>query len=413
VEITNMMQRMRELSVQSANDTNAKEDRNYLDLEFQQLKQEINRITKNTQWNGMNILDQTEPASSAREGTFTFQVGANQGDAHKITHKLDKLSFGSSAGLMAVADTTTTGVQTSDVTFSGDFKSGDVITLTVNNKQLQYTVTDQDDTPAKVAAGVAKTLGASQAAAQVDTISLKGSFAAGDKVDLTFNSTAISYTVLAGDVSAGNDAATLAAVRTGVIAAINTASTTTATAAAGTEAGDITLTAATAGTAFTTASTDIQVELSTTTANAVTQNGSFDGLTVKVDGSKLSFVGEEDQTFDAFAVASDGKLGSVAELKITTQSFSDSAIAELDKALTTVNEARAEIGAVINRLNYAVDNMTNVSMNTSESRSRILDTDYAKASAELARTQIISQAATAMLAQANQQPQAVLQLLQG
>jgi flagellin len=85
----------------------------------------------------------------------------------------------------------------------------------------------------------------------------------------------------------------------------------------------------------------------------------------------------------------------------------------LDAALTKVNEARAEIGAVINRLNYAVDNMTNVSMNTSESRSRILDTDYAKASAELARTQIISQAATAMLAQANQQPQSVLQLLQG
>jgi len=64
-------------------------------------------------------------------------------------------------------------------------------------------------------------------------------------------------------------------------------------------------------------------------------------------------------------------------------------------------------------LTYAADNLANVSMNTSESRSRILDTDYAKTSAELARTQIISQAATAMLAQANQQPQAVLQLLQG
>jgi flagellin len=61
---------------------------------------------------------------------------------------------------------------------------------------------------------------------------------------------------------------------------------------------------------------------------------------------------------------------------------------------------------------YAVDNLTNISQNTTESRSRIMDADYAKASSELARTQIISQAATAMLAQANQQPQTVLQLLQ-
>jgi flagellin len=125
VEITNMMQRMRELSVQSANDTIAKEDRNYLDLEFQQLKQEINRITKNTQWNGMNILDQTEPASGAREGTFTFQVGANQGDAHKITHKLDKLAFGDASGIVEFATTTaaTASVgQVSEATFSGNYK---------------------------------------------------------------------------------------------------------------------------------------------------------------------------------------------------------------------------------------------------------------------------------------------------
>jgi flagellin len=71
------------------------------------------------------------------------------------------------------------------------------------------------------------------------------------------------------------------------------------------------------------------------------------------------------------------------------------------------------MGATINRLEFAADNLSNVSMNATASRSRVLDTDYAKASTELARTQIISQAATAMLAQANQQPQSVLQLLQG
>jgi flagellin len=83
----------------------------------------------------------------------------------------------------------------------------------------------------------------------------------------------------------------------------------------------------------------------------------------------------------------------------------------LDSALKNINEARAEIGSKINRLTYAADNLANVSQNTSASRSQVLDTDYAQATTELARTQIISQAATAMLAQANQAPQSVLSLL--
>jgi flagellin len=305
VEITNMMQRMRELAVQSANDTNAQDDREYLDLEFQQLKEEINRVTKNTQWNGMNILDQTEPASGARGGEFTFQVGANYGDAHKVTHTLDKLSFSTSSGTGVFAPITSSAAAVEGLTLGDSFESGDVITLTVNNRQFQYTVSDTD---------------------------------------------------VAGSGAGAVIAASLAE-----------------------ELGD-----------------------------------EFADLDVSVSSAGvLKFTGELGADIDAYFKATDGKLATVVDLEVTSQSLSDSAIRGLDVALKTVNEARAEIGAVINRLNYAVDNMTNVSMNTSESRSRILDTDYAKASAELARTQIISQAATAMLAQANQQPQAVLQLLQG
>jgi flagellin len=88
------------------------------------------------------------------------------------------------------------------------------------------------------------------------------------------------------------------------------------------------------------------------------------------------------------------------------------AITDLDQAISTVDAYRSSLGAVVNRLNYAADNLTNVSNNTAASRSRILDTDYAAATTELARTQIIQQAATAMLAQANQSPSAVLSLLQ-
>jgi flagellin len=87
------------------------------------------------------------------------------------------------------------------------------------------------------------------------------------------------------------------------------------------------------------------------------------------------------------------------------------AITNLDTALAAGNSARSKIGAAVNQLTYAADNLSNISMNTSASRSRIEDTDYAQASTELARTQIIQQAATAMLAQANQSPQSVLALL--
>jgi flagellin len=79
--------------------------------------------------------------------------------------------------------------------------------------------------------------------------------------------------------------------------------------------------------------------------------------------------------------------------------------------LDVINRERAGIGAIVNRISYSVDNLANVSLNTSASRSRIVDADYAKASSELARSQIVEQAATAMLAQANQQPQTVMQLL--
>ena len=96
---------------------------------------------------------------------------------------------------------------------------------------------------------------------------------------------------------------------------------------------------------------------------------------------------------------------------ISTQALATTALTTLDSAIDSVNSARATIGASINRLEYATDNMTNVSANVQASRSTIMDTDYATASTSLSKTQIIQQAATAMLAQANQQPQSVLSLL--
>jgi flagellin len=106
-----------------------------------------------------------------------------------------------------------------------------------------------------------------------------------------------------------------------------------------------------------------------------------------------------------------GGSGSVAQISITTQSGASAAMAVIDNALTYVNSERAKLGAVENRLTHTIDNLTNIVTNTQASKSRITDTDYAQETSKLARAQIIQQAATAMLAQANQAPQSVLALL--
>ena len=99
-------------------------------------------------------------------------------------------------------------------------------------------------------------------------------------------------------------------------------------------------------------------------------------------------------------------------MSVASQAGATQAIATIDAGISYVQAERSNLGAIQNRLTYTVDNLTNAMTNAASARSRVLDTDYAKETAELARAQIIQQAATAMLAQANQQPQIVLALLQ-
>ncbi len=310
VEVTNMLQRMRELGVQSANDSNTGENRGYLDLEFQQLKGEIDRIISNTQWNGVNVLDGSFN-NNTTGGKFVFQVGANSGQT--ISHTIDVFNLGTSDGASTVTTeatptaATASTIQVSTLTVGGTYAEGDIITVNLNQNLFSYTVTSAD-------AGSSATLSTNLAAA------LDARFEDGFEVSQS-GAGVVKFTL---DTNAGTEA-----------------------------------------------------------------------------GNKFTMTAD----------ATDGEWDSLETLKIDTQTNSNTAINTLDVALTSVNKARAEIGAVINRLNYAVDNLTNVSTNTQASRSRIEDTDYAQATTNLARAQIIQQAATAMLAQANQQPQTVLSLL--
>ena len=310
IEVTNMLQRMRELSVQSANDTYAPQDRGYLDQEFQQLKDEVHRITRATQWNGMNILDGSFEGDAGVAGKFAFQVGANEGQI--VNHTLGDVGY----------------------------------------------------RKANVATEV--TTGAATGVKEAGTVTLSGPFAEGDVIAVTFNGTTTSYTVAAADIVEGDEEATLANIATEL------ATDMAATAAIGTAV-----------------ATDGVIAYEATTAN--------DPLAGSVSRTVVGDI---------------GALAGIQDLDILTTPNSSEALAALEEGVDTINSARADIGAMINRLTYAVDNLTNVSQYTSASRSTIQDADYAKASSELARTQIIQQAATAVLAQANTSQQTVMKLLQ-
>ena len=142
------------------------------------------------------------------------------------------------------------------------------------------------------------------------------------------------------------------------------------------------------------------------------QVGANGGQTIAVDFGDISQSGGT--PWSTFELSASVGTASFISAPTTASAITQAGVAltQIDSALTAVNSQRATFGAAINQLTYAVDNLSNVKVNAEASRSRVLDADYAKETSELARTQIIQQAGTAMLAQANQLPQTVLSLLQ-
>jgi flagellin len=297
-EIGNNLQRIRELSVQSANATNSSSDRAALNAEVKQLTSEIDRVAKQADFNGTKLLD----------GSFTsqlFQVGANASQAIAIDKVVD-----------AQADA----------------------------------------------------LGNVKFAADVTSAAIADAAADGSIADLTINGVTIADVEYTNGTSGEDIAKGLAAAinaklgETGVYASV--------------DADQVTLTSVKAD-------TDLVV--------GGTVTGS--GLTA------------------ATTAASAGTAQFAKDLDITTFEGAQKALEIVDAALTSVNSARADLGAVQNRFTSVVANLQTSSENLAASRSRIRDTDFAKETAELTRTQILQQAGTAMLAQANQVPQNVLSLL--
>lgn len=348
-EITNMLGRMRELSVQAASGTYTDTDRTALNLEFQALLSEIERIADNTEWNGEKILAGTVAATdtAAAETALSknIQLGASSGQTMTLSLNSWQPTVQVDSSMSAASGTARTGVdditsEVATVTF-GALAAGESITLagiTVTNTHATAAVTDAN---------------------------LAGIFASITAADSGTTPNAITNTTISG---------TLSGFTTGAVA--NTSEVVF------TNAGRHALNPLTIG--GTQADATVAAAASTP---GVDNAGAF--------GQGVLYYG-----------------ANVTAIDITTTGAASQAVTELDLAINGAAAERAKYGAYMSRLQHASDNLANIATNTAASKSQIADADYAVETTELARTQIISQASTAMLAQANQVKQTVLALLQ-
>ena len=330
VEISDMLQRMRELAVQAQNGTNETADIANLNKEFAQLATEIDRIADDTKFNGSTLM--------STGVTKTFVVGADEADQVSATIKDFNLAQGGDA--------------------SGGGTSG-VKALVLSEGDLRTDFALGTDTGTL-------TIGDGTTTISIDL----------NKIRLANN-----------DGSIASGAVTQAQITTALNVEANASATFTATFAANGTAG-FTITEKTA----------FQGSNDTYTAGGSTAAVSSSNTTTGVAGAAGGVLGADLSAYKDTA----NTAGQVNTAGV---------IAALDTAIVNVAAERANFGSVINRLEHTIDNLNSSVLNTKAARSMIVDADYAAETTELARTQIISQAATAMLSQANQQQQSVLALL--
>jgi flagellin len=383
--ITTSLQRIRELSIQSANATNSASDRAALQAEASQLIAEIDRVASTTAFNSVNLLD----------GTFTsqqFQVGA---DANQTI----TLASISSARTIDLGSSFSASITGSALVSTTAIVAGDLIINGVDTGAMA--------TPdAKAFAAQINGLSISGVTASATASAVTGiaatAFTAVTAGDLTVNSVSV------GAIAADADATTRAS---GLITAINSVSATTGVVATNATATTVTLTAADGR--------NITVGLANTATTATT------GLTAAVtEGAvKLDSVGSQgivrtttgtigNAGFSAGTTAAAAGGTAVSLLDISTVGGANTAITSIDAALNTINSSRATLGAIQSRFESVVSNLAVTAENLSSARSRIQDADFAAETAALTKGQILQQAGISILSQANSQPQLVLSLLQ-
>ncbi len=392
-ESTNILQRMRELAVQSANDSNSSSDRSSLQKEVAQLQSELNRIADTTNFNGKKLFD----------GSFTaqkFQVGSNANET--ISFSLKNARADHIGTNKVAAGTMTAAVNTGTVNTNAGIAG-----LNITGELGSSTVTSGAGSSAKaVADAINAETGKTGVTAQARTTA---SFTIGANDTYAFNLKGTSTAAINVTVT---DTTNLSSVAD----AINQVSATTgisATAKGGTvelvhEGGaDISFSALNSGTA----TNAINLTGGSGGAVALTEGANAAGVVggaVTLNSSSSFTVGAAATVFGSTS----SSLSNVAALNISTQTGANDALAVIDGAIAFVDNARGDLGAVQNRFESTIANLQNISENISAARSRILDADIAQETSNMTKQNILQQAGVSILAQANQTPQLALSLLQ-
>jgi flagellin len=413
-ETTNILQRMRELAVQSANDTNSASDRSSLQAEVNQLKNEMTRIANTTSFNGKILLDGSMT-------TAQFQVGANANQTiafgissakatdlgnHSVASNNATAGFGIEVATTAAATTAANNVVGQTLTIVGEktanatFNTGDsaaVIATSVNAQSITTGVTATARTTATLdTLSTAGSLNFSLQGINAIPVNIGATVAA--TTDLTEISKAINDQSGTTGITASiaNNQITLTQAEGYDIKISNFLATGAATIhVTGSEAGTQTIGATT--------SSD-----STTVGGEVT----FDSNSAFNISSTLGAAAGS--LFNSLAAtANTSNLASINAVDITSVMGANNAIKSIDGALATIDNMRGDLGAVQNRFESTIANLSNVSENLSAARSRILDADIAQETSAMTKSNILQQAGVAILAQANQTPQLALKLLQG
>ncbi|MFA7592162.1 MAG: flagellin [Thiohalobacteraceae bacterium] len=386
--VTDMLQRVRELSVQSANATNSASDRAALQGEVDQLVEEINRVAQTTSFNNVNLLDGTFTAQS-------FQVGANAGQ----TITIDSISSARASDLGQYQGFS----QTFTLATAND-------TAVAKNVTVGTTVYDlgsvADDARAIASALNAAGIAGLQATAGETSVAGQTSAVTGANLDadvFVLNGVNINLTN-------SGDAATN---RSSALAAINAQSAVTGVVA--TENGSQIDLVAADGRNITTAfaAGNLATIADYGVATVGTSGGSV-SLSYKapsgVTGDFAFTTGFNAGDFSTQTIATTGT--AISAVDISTAAGANTAMNAVDAALDSINSSRADLGALQNRFEAVVSNIGITSENLSAARSRIMDADFAAETAEMTRAQILQQAGVAMVSQANSQPQLALSLLQ-
>ncbi|MBI3608259.1 MAG: flagellin [Nitrospirae bacterium] len=422
-EVNNSLQRIRELSVQSANDTNSAADRASLQAEVSQLQAEITRIADQTEFNGKKVLD----------GTFVnakFQIGirADQTISVSIANtKANAIGNYSTTSDNATAGAATVGgiAVAATAAATSPVNNVNAQTLTISGSSGQTTVAvGAGDKASAIATAINAVEGTTNVTATARTTATMGSFNTTGTTTFDLlgdNTTAVS-------ISANITATGTQAGLQPLIDAINAQKTTTGISAAyGTVAGTIALTHDTGGDIkiqnFTNGVATVAITGGVGAAVTLTSGGAADSTTVGglvTLSSSKSFTASSSVALGAgslfnvaAATAQTGTLSAVADLTIATQTGANSALSVVDGALKLLNSIRGDLGAVQSRFESTIGNLSSVEENVTSARSRVLDADFAQETANLTRAQILRQSGIAILAQANAIPQQVLALLKG